>query len=87
LPFGLTRVGRIDPRLQGRIQRLQALVGVAKIRRDPPQVTQDFRLTGPRVPGKHIDRLLDRRRIPALCELHEREGAMDRVGVIVRRAG
>ncbi len=80
-------IRRVDSSLQRRVERLQPLVGIDQARRLCPQVGEDLGLSIPGRLGQHGDRLGSRRRIPALSELDERQGAVDGVGVIVGGAG
>src|SRR5207247_9273589 len=75
------RVGRIDPRLQRRVQGLQPLLGIDQVRRSLAKVTQNLGLASAGALHEDIDRLLDRGYVTTLGDLHQGQGPIHSVGV------
>ncbi|HET9848331.1 MAG TPA: hypothetical protein VFR68_07225 [Candidatus Dormibacteraeota bacterium] len=87
LPAGASGIGCVDTLLQRGGERLEPLVGVGQIRRGGSKIVHHLGLWRPGRGVKHLQRLLDRWRIPTLGELDERQRPVDGVAVVIDRAG
>jgi hypothetical protein len=83
-PLGVRRVRVL---LHGAVQALQSLAGIRQLGGLRPQIPKDLDLGWPGQLLDDQDGLPQRRFVATLGELHQRQCAVDRVAVVVHRAG